>query len=183
MDEYLAMIKFFAGNFAPRGFMFCQGQLLPISQYSALFALLGTTYGGDGRQTFALPNFGGRVPVGTGQSGGTGNYALGQVGGTENVTLNINNMPAHTHTATATSTLYAESDAGSRQTPAGNMFGSLANLYTRPTPSDNQALSDQAVTTSVTVGQTGGSQPFDNHQPYLAINYVICISGPFPSRN
>ena len=104
MDEYMAVIKFFAGNYAPQGYMYCQGQLLPVSQYSALFALLGVTYGGNGQTNFALPNFGGRVPVGTGQSSGTSNYQLGQIGGAENITLNINNLPTHTHTATATST-------------------------------------------------------------------------------
>ena len=182
MDEYIGIIKAFAGTFAIRGWLFCQGQILSIAQYQALFSLLGTTYGGNGTTTFALPDLRGRVPVGAGQLTGGGFYDLGQIGGTENITLNSNQMPAHTHAATATSILYAEGDAGDQSSPNGNMLGVLTNLYVTPTPSDNEALSNQAIATTVTNSIAGGSQPFSVLNPYLVINYLICIEGIYPPR-
>ena len=187
MEEMLAVIKFFAGNFAPRGFMFCQGQTLAISTNTALFSLLGTTYGGDGVTTFRLPDFRGRIPVGTGQGPGTSNYQLGQIAGTENTTLLVTNMPAHTHQATATSTLYGESVAGDDNTPGGNLLANSSpagtNIYTQSVPNPNQSLASDSISTTVTIGTAGGSQPFSILSPYLAMNYIICVEGIFPSRN
>jgi microcystin-dependent protein len=179
MDEYLAVIKGFGGNYATRGFLLCQGQLLPLAQYSALYAVLGTVYGGDGRTTFALPDLRGRAPIGQGQGPGLQNYNLGQAGGTETTTLTSNNMPLHTHTAT--SVLYAEGETANETAPEGTMLAVAAsNTYIVPTGSGNTPMSNQAITT--TVNPAGGSQPLSILSPYLAINWWICTEGLFPSR-
>jgi microcystin-dependent protein len=170
---FLAQITLFAGNFAPRGWAFCQGQILAVSQNTALFAILGTTYGGNGQTTFALPDLRGRVPVGPGQGPGLSNYDLGQVAGTESVTLNSNQLPAHTHT------LNANSAAGSLRDPGGNVLAKEATgqtaVYTNAAP--NTALN------AASVGSVGGGQPVSIVQPYLAINFIIALEGIFPSRN
>ncbi|HTH51627.1 MAG TPA: tail fiber protein [Pyrinomonadaceae bacterium] len=169
MEGTIAEIRLFAGNFAPRNWAFCQGQILSISQNTALFSLLGTTYGGNGQTTFALPDFRGRVAVGTGQGPGLSNVTLGEVSGTETNTLLVTNLPAHTHNMVATS-----ADANSSK-PAGKV---LANSGTTPiynTPSDGTQMGP--------TGPTGGNQPFSIMQPYLGMNYIICLFGIFPSRN
>ena len=177
MEGVLATIIMFAGNFAPRGWAFCQGQILSIAQNTALFSLLGTTYGGNGQTTFALPDFRGRVPVGPGQGPGLPSYDLGQVGGSESVTLTINNMPVHNHTASTT--VGVTSTNASTEEPGGNVPASQANNFYAPTGSVNGSLG--GVTT--TINNTGGSQPFSNMQPYLAMYFVICLEGIYPSRN
>ncbi|MEZ0487893.1 phage tail protein [Fibrella aquatica] len=174
MDEYLGTIKAFGFGFAPRGWAMCQGQLLSIAQNSALFALLGTTYGGDGQTTFGLPDLRGRTLVGLGQGPGLSNYSQGQLGGTESVTLTANQLPAHTHPLA----LNAFQEAGNVASPTGASpatSGSLDPEYrTQGTPTTMAAQQ---------TGQAGGSQPHENRQPYLAINYCICLDGLFPSRN
>ena len=171
----MAQITLFAGNFAPRGWAFCQGQILSIAQNSALFALLGVTYGGNGQTTFALPDLRGRVPIQQGQGPGLSMRTLGESSGSENVTLTTLNMPAHTHTATAT--LRANSGAATDTLPNGN-FLAEGNHYTN---SANTQMNENAV--AVTVGVTGGSQPISIMQPYLVINFIIALEGLFPSRN
>ena len=172
-EPYLGMIILVPYNFAPRGWAFCAGQILPIAQNTALFALLGTTFGGNGQTTFALPDLRGRVPMGVGQAPGLDNYVLGEVLGTEEVTLNINQMPAHGHPATAK----AIDDEGNSGSPTGRSLANIANGYASGNPSATMNA------TMVQVGNAGGSQPHDNMQPCLGLNYCIALEGIFPSRN
>lgn len=195
MDDFLAIIKLFAGNFAIRGWAFCQGQIMAISSNTALFSLLGTTYGGNGQTTFALPDLRGRAPIGTGQGPGLQNYILGQVGGSENITLTINNMPAHTHTVNTsalTVTPPASTAAGTSNTPGPSLVpAALPTIGGGPSAvtvkgyasQDNTtSLAPAPVTGNITVNPSGGSQPFDIRTPYLAINYIIALEGIYPSR-
>jgi microcystin-dependent protein len=187
MDEYLGTVKLFGFNFAPRGWMTCQGQLLSIAQNTALFSLLGTTYGGNGVTTFALPNLAGRVGIGQGQLIGGAVYTMGEVTGTENTTLLMTNLPNHTHTATAATTavLSAESTQANAQNPANKCLASGTNIYADEDPAQNRQMATSCITatTTVTVNPTGGSQPFSILQPLLVMNYSICTSGVFPPRN
>jgi microcystin-dependent protein len=170
MDEFIGIIKLFAGNFAPRGWAFCQGQLLSIAQNTALFSILGTTYGGDGVTTFALPDLRSRVPAGCGQGSGLSYLDLGEMGGTESVTLLQTNMPAHSHTVAA-SNQFSGSDH-----PGGNYLGASAT--------DNGFYDENANTNMAPgmIGVSGGSQPFEIRNPFLGMNYIICMEGIYPSR-
>jgi len=187
MEEFIGVVKIFAGNFAPRGFMMCNGQSLAISQYSALFSILGTTYGGNGQTTFALPDLRGRAPVGWGQAPGLSNYALGQVSGTESTSILISNMPAHNHVASSTLSLNASDAAATVGTPvAGNALGAGKDVNTDPvsmytTSAPNIPLTGGTVDT--TIGLNGGNVPISILQPVLATSYIICVEGIFPSRN
>ncbi len=174
-EPFLAEIIMFAGNFAPRGWAFCQGQILSIAQNTALFSLLGTTYGGNGQTTFALPDLRGRVPVGTGQGPGLPNVNLGDPAGEPTHTLIITEMPAHNHVAQAAS----NSGAGNSASPGNTWATSTArdNVYRNEAPDGAMAAN------TVTVGVAGGSQPHNNMQPYLGINFIIAIEGLYPSRN
>ncbi len=172
VETFLGEIRMFAGNFAPTGWAFCQGQLLPIAQNQALFSLLGTTYGGDGRTSFALPDLRGRVPVGFGQGPGLSNRVIGDQFGSELVTLNINQMPSHNHTVNAVTT-------------EGNQ-----NLPTNSLPANTKALdkeySDANANTTMKatmVNPTGGNQPFGVTQPSLGVNFIIALQGIYPTRN
>ena len=192
-EPYIAAIVLFAGNFAPRGWAFCAGQIMPIAQNTALFSLLGTTFGGDGQVTFALPDLRGRVPVGTGQGPGLSNIDLGQEAGTETKTLLITNMPLHSHSASPNlkATVHAVSVPGNKQDAVGNVFakeaaGVTATYSNVPPPSGQPyplKMSDDTVTMSGFTDPAGGGQPFDLHTPYLGINYIIAVEGIFPSRN
>ena len=171
-DFIIGEIRMFAGNFAPYGWAFCQGQILPIAQNTALFSLLGTTYGGNGTTTFALPDLRGRVPVGFGQGPGLSNRVIGEQFGSELVTLNINQMPSHNHTVNAVTT-------------EGNQ-----NLPTNSLPANTKALdkeySDANANTTMKatmVNPTGGNQPFGVTQPSLGVNFIIALQGIYPSRN
>jgi len=180
MDPLLGSIMLFAGNFAPRGFQLCQGQLLSIAQNQALFAILGTTYGGDGVSTFALPNLSGRAPIGAGQGPGLSAVNLGQIGGKENVSLTINNLPAHTHTCVVT--IKAANDGRpSSDAPAGQALdnGSGKTLYSGATPDTPMA----AGMATAQLAPAGGNLPFAIRKPYLGLNYCIATEGVFPSRN
>lgn len=167
-QPYVGEIRMFGGNFAPAGWNFCNGQLLSIAEFSTLFNLIGTTYGGDGQQTFGLPNLQGRVPVHQG-SGGMSNYVIGQLGGVETVTLSTNQIPGHSHAA-AVSTA-----PGTQPGPGANLLAASADtaLYTADAP--NVSLN------SGTVAAAGGSQPHDNMQPYLGVSFIISLFGVFPS--
>jgi microcystin-dependent protein len=172
MDVYIGMIFLFAGNFAPTNFVFCDGRLLPIAQFSALFSLLGTTYGGDGVRTFALPDLRGRTVFGAGQGPGRSNYTLGQVGGVETVSLSIQNLPAHTHS------LNGDNTAGGKEFPGPNhVIGASATdkMYSGNPP--NATMNPKSI------GTTGSNVPVEIINPYQAINYIIATQGLFPSRN
>lgn len=177
MEGYIAQIIMFAGNFAPRSWAYCDGSILSIAQNTALFALLGTTYGGNGQTTFALPDLRGRVPVGTFQGPGLANVNLGEMAGSANTTLIASQMPQHNHITTVN---VAVSDTGANTTEGdGKILGAPAsNIFTAP---GNASGNLGGVT--ATNGLAGGNQPFSNMQPYLGMNYVICLEGIFPSRN
>jgi microcystin-dependent protein len=175
MDPFVAEIRIFPFNFAPKGWAFCNGQLMPISQNTALFSLLGTTYGGDGKATFALPNLQGSVPLHTGgnQPGaGLSLYDQGQTGGSETVTLGLAEIPAHTHVVKAESI-----EPGDVSIPSGS--AALA-------PSDGGTLYQNTPSTQLApqaVALTGGDQPHNNLMPYLVLNYCIALQGIFPPRS
>ncbi|KAA9339016.1 phage tail protein [Adhaeribacter soli] len=181
MDEYLAMIKIFAGNFAPRGYMLCQGQLLNISSNSALYSLLGTVYGGNGTTTFGLPDLRGRIPVGTGQGAGIHNVILGEVNGAEYVTITQAQMPAHNHPAQVSVAPPVNADSANTETPEGTYMAiSNSQIYT-DTPGQGQV--GGSFPAQATIGIAGGSQPLPIRNPYLGMNYIICTMGLYPSRN
>ena len=172
MEPFLAEVKIFAGNFAPRGWALCEGQILPINQNQALFSLLGTTYGGDGRTTFALPDLRGRAPISSGQGPGLSNRNLGSRGGQPTHTLTQNEMPAHNHTVH----LNVSTSVGSENSPSGNHITSHSGAFSE------DATSGTNIQGAIT-NNTGGGQPHNNMQPYLALNYIIALQGVFPSRN
>jgi microcystin-dependent protein len=181
IDPYLATVTVFAGNFAPLNWAFCNGGLMSIAQYTALFALIGTTYGGDGQTTFALPDLRGRYAIHQGQGPGLPAYFLGEMSGTENTTLLSINLPAHNHVLTSvTGTPGVSANDGTTNTPAGNVpAAGAAGRYTT-----NTGDASLGVTTAMTsTVPAGGSQPVSNLSPYLAMNYIICVEGIFPSRN
>jgi microcystin-dependent protein len=162
-QPYVGEIRMFAGNFAPAGWMFCEGQLLPISENETLFQLIGTTYGGDGESTFALPDLRGRVPIHQGNG-----FILAETGGAEEITLTVNQIPAHAHPW-----LVSEAPAAAL-TPGGNMPAEATKrFYFAPPPSNPMAPQS--------VGSTGGSQPHTNFQPYLCVDFIISLFGIFPS--
>ncbi|MEZ4959287.1 MAG: tail fiber protein [Saprospiraceae bacterium] len=173
MEPFIGEIKLFAGNFAPRGWAFCDGQLLPISQNTALFSILGTTYGGDGRTTFALPDMRGRVPLHQGTGPGLSDYSLGQRGGTESVTLTVLELPPHSHSLNAN-----KQNGDTSDTPGS----SLAD--TKGSDRDYMKSGEVDIQMSAkSIGSTGGGMPHENRQPYLAINYIIAMQGVYPSRS
>lgn len=165
---FLGQLGIFGFNFPPRGWAACNGQILSISQNSALFALLGTTYGGNGASTFGLPNLQGRVPIHFGNGAGLSPYVIGELGGTENVTLLSTQMPAHNHALNAYST------TGTQTVPA--------NGYPANTQGSVNGAADTAFVPGA-IGIAGGSQPHPNLQPLLVLNFCIAIVGIFPSRN
>jgi len=164
-NPYVGEIKLFAGNFAPQGWMFCDGQLLSIAQFETLFQLIGTTYGGDGQTTFALPDLRGRIPIHQGPG-----HVLAEQSGTESVTLTVQQMPAHTHTL-----LGSGSGANPLSNPAGSLLADTGvnNVYD---PSVAVAMSAQAISTD------GGNGPHDNVAPYLCVSFIIALVGVFPSQ-
>jgi microcystin-dependent protein len=179
MDEpFLGTVVLFAGNFAPRGWAFCQGQLLPIAQNTALFSLLGTTFGGDGQTTFALPDLRGCVPVGTGQGNGLSNRTAGERGGQEQVTLTAAQMPAHNHQVTC------QSASGDQSVPNGNSPAAAAQNRESGAYVDSQyAAATNSTMAPGMIGPSGGNQPHENMPPFLAMNYIIALEGIYPSRN
>jgi microcystin-dependent protein len=170
-NPFVGQIRMFAGNFPPLGWAFCDGQLLNIADNTILFALIGTTYGGDGVTTFALPDLRGRVLIGPGQGPGLSNYVLAQEGGAETVTLTVNQMPQHMHTALADS-LPGSSDKPTNLVPA---------LYPDGIPA--YGVNPATTMNAGALGNTGGSQPHNNIKPYVAIHYIISLFGIFPSQN
>ncbi len=176
-DPFLGQIIPFAGNFAIRGWAQCNGQLLSVSQNTALFSILGTTYGGDGRTTFGLPDLRGRLPMHDGRGPGLSDRRLGQKGGTETVILNTTQIPSHNHLGA----LKAESDTASSANPNGRMFATPAQPIYADVDTTNIDRTFAAQT--VEIGNTGGNGSHNNEQPYLALNYQIALVGVYPSRN
>ena len=181
-EPFLGMIAIYGFNFAPRGWAMCNGQILPIAQNTALFSLLGTTYGGNGQTTFALPDLRGRVAVGPGQGPGLPPVNLGQMSGEPTHTLIITEMPAHNHTTQVSTNAFLDGFGGSGDSsnPTNNFWSSVTSggPYNSTT---NAKMNANAV--QVVLGIAGGSQPHNNMQPYLGLNYIICMEGIFPSRN
>lgn len=176
----MAVVTPVAYDFTPRYWQQCNGQLLSIASNSALFSLLGTTYGGNGIQTFGLPDLRGRVAVGVGQGQGISNYTLGEVTGYESVTLSMNNLPAHNHNGVVQMTPLGGNSADS-ELPSGAYPGPIANGYTTnlagATPMGASSF------TNTNIGQSGSSMPVSVLTPYLTVNFVICAQGIYPSRN
>ena len=171
MEPYIGQVCLFGFNYAPRGWAFRNGQLLSIGQNSALFSLLGTTFGGDGISTFALPDLRGRVAINQGDQPGLSKYAMGQTGGSETVTLNVTQMPQHVHAGQ----LHASNGAANQEEAQNHLLAETA-VYTDAAA--NQVMNASAVT----VGPTGGNQPHPNLQPYLTLNYCIALEGVYPPR-
>lgn len=179
MEGYLSEIRLFGGNFAPRGWAFCDGRQIGIANNEILYTLLGTTYGGDGVNTFNLPDLRGRVPVGTGQGLGLPNVILGQVGGTETTTMTIAQMPAHNHVGTGSVSIPIYNAVGNIGSPTDSVLASLTEAYSTA-PQDSSL---KPTTAPVTPALTGSTNSFSIIQPYLVTNYIICTEGIFPSRN
>jgi microcystin-dependent protein len=163
-QPYVGEIRMFAGNFAPVGWMFCEGQLLPISENETLFQLIGTTYGGDGQSDFALPDMRGRIPIHQGNG-----FILAETGGAEEITLTVNQIPAHSHP------LLGSTANGSQPGPSGNLLATSTVISPYAIESADYAMAPQAI------GPLGGSQPHTNFQPYLCVDFIISLFGIFPS--
>jgi len=172
-EPFIGQIMMFAGNFAPRGWAFCEGQLLSVAQNTALYSILGTTYGGNGQTTFALPDLRGRLPMQPGQGPGLSPRTLGEQGGSESVTLISSQMPAHNHT------LNVSSQQGDTETPVGTV---LAADNTATITNYRAAPIDGTMNPSA-IGVAGGTQPHNNMSPFLCINFIIALEGIYPSRS
>ena len=201
MDTFIGQIIMFAGNFAPRDWAFCDGQLLQISENQSLYSILGTTYGGDGRTTFGLPDFRGRVPIGKGQGNGLTTRRMGEQIGIEDVTLSTAQMPIHSHAAettisgsSVTAKLKASSAEGTTNVPLNNYLAKPSNIGLQSinmydSSADIEMASDaieidlSAVTANTTSDDTGGNSAHNNIQPSLVMNYIICVNGIYPSRS
>ncbi len=180
-EPFIGEIKILAFEFAPRYYANCAGQTMSIAQYTALFSLLGTTYGGNGQTTFALPDLRGRMPIGQGTGPGLPNYVMGQMSGTTNVTLLTQNMPIHNHAATGINVRIPVTAASEDSSATNNYIGNAVNDTFGPQPSTINSLGTPVVTGSTSMA--GGSQPFSILNPYITINYSIALQGIFPSRN
>jgi len=176
MEGTIGEIRNFGGNFAPLGWAFCDGSLMSIAVYTAAYSIIGTTFGGDGITTFALPDFRGRIPVGTGTDA---TFPLGLAAGTESVTMSVLQMPMHNHVAAANVAIPAVADTGSLANPAGNLLAAATGIYST-LPSDAALFPFTATGTSTV---TGGNQPFSIMQPLLGLNYIVCLEGVYPSRS
>jgi microcystin-dependent protein len=180
MDEYIGIVKLFGGNFAPKGWFLCNGQLLNIAQYQALFAIIGTTYGGNGTTTFALPDLQGRVPVGVGQGAGLPPVVQGQIAGSANLTLTTANIPPHTHS------LMVSSANGTGSNPSSSV--PAVSNFDDPSTGNNVVVNSYAAQPTGTaapqaITPTGNGVPVNIMPPYLGLNYIICWQGIFPPRD
>lgn len=181
MEGVIGYVTGFAGNFAPKNWAFCQGQIINIASNTALFSILGTVYGGNGTTTFALPDLRGRAIVGVGSGPGLSPYSLGQMGGSETSTLNISQLPAHIHPVNLT-LQPGSSDTGSSATPGGNVFATPSsgnNLFNSGGANTNMP----AFSGALSLAPTGGNQPYSNLRPVLGVNYIVCMFGVYPARN
>ena len=175
MEPFIGQIMMFGGNFAPRGWALCDGQLLPIASNSALFSILGTTYGGDGRTTFGLPDLRGRFAMHAGNGPGLTPRSLGAKGGAEKHTMTVQEMPSHNHS------MHGELTVADSQTPQDNMLAVLPNadapIYGAPVPAENRNMAAESI------GNTGGGQDFSIENPFQVVNFIIALQGIFPSRS
>ncbi len=178
MEGTIAEIRMFAGNFNPKYWAYCSGQILSIAQNTALFSLLGTTYGGNGQTTFALPNMQSRVAIGTDNGPGLSPVILGEVKGTESNTLLVANLPQHTHAISGSAKMLTTTAPANAPSPGGNYFANDGSPKYKTTGSGTMKPATMAVGLDA-----GGGTPVNNIMPYLAISYIICLSGIFPSRN
>jgi microcystin-dependent protein len=169
-NPYVGEIRMFAGNFAPAGWNFCDGSLLPISEYSTLFNLIGTTFGGDGQSTFAVPDLRGRIPIHMGTGPGLSTRVIGELAGSETVTLIASQIPIHSHAP------QGSSDAGTQTSPGGAVWASSGQARYSTTNPPAAAMNAQ------NVGQTGGNQPHENMMPFLTVTFIISLFGIFPSQ-
>lgn len=170
-DQYVGEIRLFAGNYAPEGWLFCDGSLLPVNGYEPLFTLLGTTYGGDGQSTFGIPDLRGRIPIHAGTNPQTlTRFPIGEMGGVEKVTLTVAELPAHTHNVNVSS-----NDGNSADLL--NQFFADSNVNQYSTKEADGKMSEQAI------GLDGGNQPHNNMMPYTVLNYIIAVQGIYPSSN
>jgi len=193
MEGYIGEVRLFGASWAPRAWQSCQGQLLAISTNTALFSILGTTFGGDGRTTFGLPDLRGRVAIGEGHGPGLTDRRLGAKGGSETNTLNITNMPSHNHAAMVNefrADIMVSNQEGTEETAGTNGATTLAastnggrgvGIYNNDTP-DVALNTGNGGSANVTIGNTGGNIPVNNMEPFLVMNYIICVQGIFPSR-
>ncbi len=182
MEGTIGYITPVAFNFAPKSWAFCNGQIINITSNTALFSILGTTYGGNGTTTFALPDLQGRVPVGAGNGPGLSPYTLGQKGGSNTATMTLNNMPAHVHSVLVQAHIPVNEDAAGLDTPT-DAFPAIGPTLYASSPSAGATLAANAMTANFTLGTAGSGQPFNTTQPYLALNYCVCLYGVFPARN
>ncbi len=192
-NPFIGQVTLFAGNFPPRAYAFCQGQLLPISQNTALFSILGTTYGGDGRTTFALPDLRGRCAIHPGRGPGLSTYILGERQGVERVNLNLLQLPSHNHNTSndIKATVNALATDATAQSPVTNDsiaktatdLGDAVNAYAPPGTTTNVNLTAGAFGGAVTLNNSGGSQSHENRRPFIAINYIIALQGTYPARS
>lgn len=185
MEPFIGQVMMFAGNFAPRGWMDCDGRLLAVSQYSALFSILGTLYGGDGRTTFGLPDLRGRAPIGMGNGPGLSAVREGQMGGAEQVTLTVAEMPSHNHAANPQLRASAPASTGPSDSDAPGSTAMLANTGGSFIYSNGAADAQMApgeVSGTVAIGNTGGNIPVQIRNPYIGMRYIIAIEGIYPSR-
>lgn len=177
MPPYVGEIRIFAGNFPPNGWMFCEGQALPISENEVLFQLIGTTYGGDGEETFNLPDLRGRAPLHMGAGTGLSTYVLGQAGGVEQVTLTVQQIPSHNHGALATTA------QGNQSVPAATtILASMGPAGIAQVPCYAPPGGTQITLNANTIGGTGGNQPHENMQPFLCLDFIISLFGVFPTQ-
>jgi microcystin-dependent protein len=179
MEGTLAVVTCFAADFAPRNWAYCSGQILPIAQNQALFSLLGTTFGGNGQTTFALPDLRGRAPLGTGQGPGLSNINLGQVSGSETATLNVNQIPAHVHNGVFSGRLSWDNASASQAEVDFVYPAQVANAYSTTQNGNMVAITD----VTAVINNAGSNQPIPIRSPYLGMSYIICLAGIFPSRN
>lgn len=184
-EPFIGEVKLLAFNFPPRGYATCSGQTMSIAQYSALFALIGTTYGGNGQTTFNLPDLQGRVPIGQGQGPGLPAYSMGEAAGTTTVTLVSANLPAHIHTLTSARVSIASNETSGSSNTSANAFpgnNDTTGVYAE-TPTPNTYMAPGVATVSGTTDSAGSNTPIEIMNPYLVMNYSIAIEGIFPSRN
>ncbi len=182
MEGYIGEIRMFAGNFGPRYWALCSGQLMSIAQNSALFALLGTTFGGDGITNFGVPDLRGRGATGTGQGPSLSAYIAGQAGGTESFTLTASNVSGHTHPITGTAGILISSQDGHTPLPTNNFPAVNGDNIYSPT-TDNSVMAPPAVALTIAPAGNASAQPISNLKPYLAMNFIICLEGIFPTQN
>lgn len=183
-EPFVGQIQAFGFNFAPRGWAQCNGQLLSISENSALYSLLGTTYGGDGKTTFGLPDLRGRAALHMGQGPGLGNYPIGQKAGMEGVTLTVNQIPSHSHEAAGlTAVMRCNDTSADHASPVGNTIARVGDRPVFDTDPPDADMHADSVLISGNVATAGGSQPHNNMQPYLVVNFCIALIGVYPSRS